>query len=184
MQLDSAIKNRRSIRRYKRKKPDWREILEAIEFARYAPMAGNCFTPRFILVKDEKLIDKLAKASQQPFCSSAHYIVVVCSDKKLTTNAYSERGEKYIKQQAGASIQNFLLKLHELGLATCWTGHFVDSQVKEALKIPDFCDVEAMFPIGYPDEKPKDIFKIELDNYLFFDIFDNSKMTPPKIPKV
>lgn len=184
MQLDKAIKTRRSIRNYSKKKPDWREIIEAIDKARYAPMAGNLFTPRFILVKDSEKIEKITNATQQTFCNKAQYIVVVCSDKKLPKNSFGERADRYCRQQAGAAIQNFLLKINELGLATCWIGHFVDNQIKQILKIPDECDIEALFPIGYAKEIKRPVFKTELDNCLFFEEFGQKKMKPHSNPRV
>ena len=178
--IDSIIESRRSIREFRSKKPDWRHIIECIDSARFAPMAGNQFTPRFILIDDKKKIKKLAESSEQEFIQNAHYVVVVCSNKKLTTTAYEERGEKYAKQQAGAAIQNFLLKINEMGLATCWIGHFYDEKIKHLLKIPDEIDIEAFFPIGYAKENPKKKRKTELDNILYFNEYGNKKMNPGK----
>ncbi|MCA9487852.1 MAG: nitroreductase family protein, partial [Nanoarchaeota archaeon] len=61
MQLDKIIQSRRSIRKYKPKSPNWRSIIEAIDAARYAPMAGNIFSLKFILVDDEEKIKKIAQ---------------------------------------------------------------------------------------------------------------------------
>ena len=120
MDLDKAIQSRQSIRSFKDKKPDWREIIEAIDSARFAPMAGNIFTLKFILVSDREKIEQLADACQQNFIAEADYVVVACSEEKIISNAYRERGKKYLRQQAGAAIENFLLKIEDLGLATCW----------------------------------------------------------------
>lgn len=129
MNLDKAIQNRHSVRRFTSKKPDWREILECLDAARYAPMAGNIFSLKFIVVSDKEKIQKLADAAQQPFIAQAHYVIVACTNSKKIVDCYEERGEKYGKQQAGAAIQNFLLKIQESKLATCWVGHFVDHMV-------------------------------------------------------
>lgn len=184
MELDKAIQERKSVRHFSNKKPNWRTIIECIDAVRFAPMAGNTFSLRFIVVDDEKKIQKLAEASQQPFVGEAKYIVVACTDQSLTVNAYEERGEKYLRQQAGAAIENFLLKIQEKGLSTCWVGYFVDSLVKEALKIPQGIVVEGMFPIGYaPLEKgksPRKKHKIEMDNILYFNKWKNKNMRPPK----
>lgn len=176
MGVEKLIKARRSIRKFKSTKPDWREIIECIDSTRYAPMAGNNFSLKFILVEDENKIQQLAEASQQDFVADTKYVVVVCTTPGRTETAYGDRGSKYLKQQAGAAIQNFLLKLTECKLATCWVGHFVDEQVKDALNIPDEIQVEAMFPIGYPLEKPKEKRYIELDNILYFNKYGNKKM--------
>ena len=44
MDLDKTIKARRSVRKFKSSKPNWRDILECIDAMRYAPMAGNNFS--------------------------------------------------------------------------------------------------------------------------------------------
>ncbi|MBR9702004.1 hypothetical protein GOV13_03710 [Candidatus Pacearchaeota archaeon] len=181
MQLDKAIQGRHSTRKFKDKKPDWRDIIDCIDAARFAPMAGDCFTLRFVLIDDEKTINKLAEASQQEFIKQVKYVVVVCSDPRITLNAYEERGERYCRQQAGAAIQNFLLKIEEKKLATCWIGHFVDRIIKEAVKIPKDIHVEAIFPIGYEFNKKRTRkAKIDLDNVLYFHKFKNKKMKVPK----
>ena len=92
--------------------------------------------------------------------------------------AFEERGKNYIKQQAGAAIENFLLKIEEKGLATCWVGHFVEYLVKEAIGIPDNIEVEAIFPIGYESPLPKrrQKQKIELDRCLYFDKYGKKQM--------
>ena len=183
MELDEAIKNRRSVRKFKDKKPNWRDILDCIDSMRYNPMAGDNFTLKFILVDDKEKIEKLAKAAQQDFMSETKYVLIVCSDPARTVNAYEERGEIYCRQQAGAAIQTFLLKITEVGLATCWIGHFIDEQVKRELKIPEKINVEAMLPIGYEFKEPVTRrIKSNLDNALYFNIYKNKKMR--KIRKI
>jgi nitroreductase len=181
MQLDNAIKKRHSVRKYTRQLPDWRTIIECIDSVRYAPMAGNNFTLKFILVSEPEKIRKIAQAAQQDFVASARYVVVACSTPFRTINAYGEKGGVYVRQQAGASIQNFLLKIEESGLATCWIGYFAEEQVKRTLSIPEDAQVEAIFPIGY--EFPKSYTKrkkIDLDMILRFNSFKNKKMKPEK----
>jgi len=181
MQLDKAIKTRKSVRKFKSKKPSWRTIIECIDATRYAPMAGENFTLKFILVKDPEKIRKLADASQQDFIAEAHYVLVVCSKISRTVNAYGLRGKRYCRQQAGAAIQNFLLRIQEEGLSTCWIGHFVDDIVRDVLQIPDEINVEALLPIGYEfKEKSTRHSKIDLDAVLYFDEYKNKKMKKPK----
>jgi len=177
MELDKAIKSRQSVRKFKSKKPNWRNIITAIDCARYAPMAGNNFTLKFIIVEDKEKIQKISDACQQDFVSQAQYLVVVCSNPSRTINSYGKQGETYFRQQAGAGIQNFILKLTELGLSTCWVGHFIESQIKRELKIPENVYVESVLPIGYEYEKPRTRKeKIDLDSILYFEKYGNKKM--------
>ncbi len=182
MKLDEAIKSRKSVRKFSSKKPDWREIIECVDAARFAPMAGGNYSVKFILVDDKSKIEKLGEAAQQDFIKTAHYIVVACSNPKRTVNAYGERGKRYLRQQAGAAMENFLLKMQEKKLATCWVGHFVDKQVKEILDIHGDIEVEALFPIGYEYKKSKTHkAPIDLDNILYFNKYKQKKMKRPKM---
>ncbi len=187
MELNEAIKNRKSIRHFHpKKKPNWRKIIECIDSVRYAPMAGNIFPLRFIIVDDSEKIKKIAAASQQDFISEAKYVVVVCTDNKMVLNSYEKRADKFCRQEAGAAIQNFLLNLTEAGLETCWIGYFVDNLIKETLKIPKKINIEALFPIGYkPEElgksrKPKR--KTDLGNIIYFNKYKNKRKK--KIKKI
>jgi len=179
MDLDKAIKSRRSVKKFKDKKPDWRDIIECIDSTRYAPMAGNSFTLRFILVDDKEKIKKISEAAQQPFISQAYYVLVVCSNNSRIKNSFGKKGETYSKQQAGSAIKTFLLKIHEKNLATCWIGHFVEEQIKRELSIPDDIDIEAVFPIGYSITLGKLKRKISLDQILYFNKYKNKKMRRP-----
>jgi nitroreductase len=176
MDLDRAIKERQSIRKFNSKTPDWRKILECIAAAKYAPMAGNNFTLKFILVSDSEKIEKISENCEQPFINQAKYVVVVCSVPARIVNAYGKQGEVFARQQAGAAIENFLLKIEEEKLSTCWVGYFSERLMKEALSIPEDAQIEAVFPIGYTNERGKKRLKPELDSMLFFEKYGNKKM--------
>jgi len=181
MELNKAIENRHSVRKFSNKKPNWRTIIECIDSARYAPMAGNNYTLKFIMIDDEEKIEKIAESAQQSFINQAKFVVVACSNPSRTINEYGKNGEAWTRQQAGAAIQNFLLKIEESGLATCWVGYFVEEHIKKILKIPAEWNVEALFPIGYEFQKSKvRKAKIDLDRILYFNFYDNKKMKNPK----
>jgi len=182
MELDKTIQNRHSVRKFSNKKPDWRTIIECIDSARYAPMAGGNYTLKFIMVNDEEKIRKIAEACQQQHVSQVKFIVVACSNPSRTKNAYGKTGEAYCRQQAGAAIENFLLKIEESGLATCWVGYFAEEQIKSILKIPTECNVESVFPIGYEYERARTRkAKIEMDRILYFNEYGNVKMKEQKV---
>ena len=181
MELDRAIQKRKSIRLYNDKKPDWRDILECIDATRQAPMAGDMYSLRFIIVDEQDLIKKISEYSAQEFIQQAQYAVIVITEPTKTNINFKERAKKYLPQQAGAAIQNFLLKLTEVGLSTCWIGHFNDESIKALFKIPKECEVEAIFPIGYSKEKDT-IKKPKSDLYqiLYFNKWKNERMKKEK----
>ena len=95
MDLNKAIQSRHSVKKFKEKKPDWRKIIECIDSARYAPMAGNIFNLKFILVDDKDKIQKITQAAQQQWISQAKYIVVVCSNPSKISDAFRKKAEIY-----------------------------------------------------------------------------------------
>ena len=177
MEFDEVIKSRRSIRKYaldkegKPEKIDLKKILEIIDAARYAPMAGGIFSLKFVLVLDREKIRKIADLADQPFIADAFAVVVVCSDEKQTRRFYEERAERYLRQQAGAAIQNILLKIVNEGLGGVWVGHFYDKGIKELLNIPEEIYVEAILPISKPapNLKLKEKYVPSLRDILYFD---------------
>ncbi|HLA23502.1 MAG TPA: nitroreductase family protein [Candidatus Nanoarchaeia archaeon] len=185
MDLDKAIKLRKSTKKFSDKKPDWRRIIECIDSTRYAPMAAGNFSLKFILIDDREKIGKISGMCEQRFFSKVHYLVIVCSIPSRTKNAFKEKGEIYLRQQAGAAIENFLLKIQDFGLATCWVGHFIEEEIKRELRILDDVNVEAIFPIGYPQgpEKERSKRKISLDNILYFNEYGNPRMRQPRVPE-
>ena len=177
--LKDAIKKRKSVKRFMDKKPNWRKIIKAIDAMRYAPMAGNQFSLKVILVQEGKKIKELGRCCQQSFVGEVKHVVVVVSDDVKVKRSYDDRGEKYARQQAGAAIQNFLLALEDQGLATTWVGAFVDNQVKRVLAIPEDMTVEAILPVGIETKiETKKKVKKELEDVIYFDKFKNKYMRP------
>jgi len=177
MSIGDIIKRRRSIRKYALDKKGNPErvnetlVLEAIDMARYAPMSGGIYSLRFILVSDREKIKKIAEHAHQDFIANACYALVVCTDQEQTQKFYEDRAERYLRQQAGAAMQNILLKLVDNGLACAWIGHFYDQGIREILGIPNNIFIEAIIPIA----KPSPILKlpekrlVDLRNILYFD---------------
>ncbi len=182
MNVESAIKERKSVRRFKDRKPNWRDIIDCIDAMRFAPTAGKNFTMKIILVDDEDLIKKIANAAEQSFIAEAKYVVVIYSDPSRLVSLYNDRGKTYSRQQAGAAIENFLLSIEDKGLSTCWVGHLDEDIIKRALKIPEKAEIEAVFPVGYENGKTPKKTKVNLDGILYFNEHGRKKMVSPKTP--
>ncbi|MDP1695827.1 MAG: nitroreductase family protein [archaeon] len=175
MDFNKVIEARRSIRSFKSKKADWKHVLLAIESALHAPMAGNNNPLKFIIVENPETIKKIAKFSEQSWISQAGIVVVICSDNTVLEKLYGDRGKIYCRQQAGAAIENFLLKITDAGLAACWIGAFTDELVEQLLRIPEHMRIEAIIPVGYAAEKPSYKRKHSLENAIFWEEYLISK---------
>jgi nitroreductase len=171
MQLKEVIKRRHSTRKFHYSVPSWKKVIQAIDSARFAPMAGNMYSLKFILTNKKEKINLLADACQQDFVRKAPYVLVVVSDRDKVDKLYDYEKKGFAQQQAGAAIQNVLLSLEEKKLATCWIGMFDDKSAHKALDIPDKLTIEAFLPIGIASKAiGKRVFreKPELENVLYF----------------
>jgi nitroreductase len=154
MEFKKVVTDRHSCRSFSSKKVSFNDISLVLDAARYAPCAGNICSVRLILVSDKDAKVKIADAALgQEFLRDVTYVIVVCSDPTATVRSYGARAETYARQQAGAAIENMLLKIHDLGLAGCWVGAFDEIAVKRILNIPAHIQVEALIPVGHELKK-------------------------------
>jgi len=185
MEVDKAIKERRSIRKYLKKDVSDDLVCEVLDAARYAPSAGNIQNWKFIVVKDEVKRKELATCClNQSWMLQAPVFIIVCNNLTGIKRLYKERGEKlYSIQNCAAAVQTILLRAHSLGLGSCWVGAFDAVGIKRVLKIPDMLsprpesvEPQAIITLGYSHDK---IFQIPhrhgLDELTFIEEWGNKR---------
>jgi nitroreductase len=182
MEFEKLLKMRRSVRKYGLRKVTFQQVGEICNAATFSPMAGNIYSVRFIVVSTKKKIKALAGAAEQPFIAQAPFVVVVYSDPLLVKKSYGSRATMYVRQQAGAAIENMLLRAADIGLGSCWIGWFDEEIVKRIVRLPDNVQVEALLPIGHPLEKHVVKKKPDLKLITYFEDFKQETM--PKEIKV
>ena len=161
MEVFEAIRDRRSIRKFKSQDVEKEKIEKIILAGRQAPSAGNLQARDFFVITDSDTKDKLTLAAyNQTFISEAPYVIVVCTNEERIKARYGERGTSlYMIQDASASVQNMLLAAHAQGLGTCWVGAYDDKEVHKIMKLESHLWPVAIIPIGYPakgaEERPK-----------------------------
>ena len=168
MEVQEAIKKRRSIRKYLAKEVPDDLINELIEAARLAPSAYNAQPWKFFIVKDAELKQKLKKENifKQPFIYESPVIIICCANpdvypKERMESVYSNpsviAGEVGAVRDLSIACQNLVLRATELGLGTCYIGLVNREKIKtkEILNIPKNYVVAFTIITGYPDENPK-----------------------------
>lgn len=165
MDVEIAIKNRRSVRKYQNREVEDAVIEKLIESARLAPSAYNAQPSRFVIIKteQEKVILEKNNIFKQKFVYLAPLIIVCLGDPDVfpverMENTYSNPGE--IAGETGAvrdvsiASQNLVLQATELGLGTCYVGLVAREKLKEILQIPGKYVLPFVITAGYPDETP------------------------------
>ena len=156
MELLEIIKNRRSIRTYKKQDLPPDVVAKLLEAARWAPSAGNVQPWAFVVASSQKIKQSLSLAAYgQKSLEAASIVIVVCADEGLAEERYGERGKTlFCLQDTAAAIQNILLTASSLGLGSCWTGAFKEEAVRQVIKAPKQMRPVALIPVGYPNEAP------------------------------
>lgn len=158
-----AIRERRSVLRFK-PEPVPEDKLELIlEAGRWAPSYANSQPWTFVVIRDEEtkkrlgaLIDRIALARRGRIAISgkgignAPVVIAVVVDPWRDPRHFVEAG--------AVAAQNMALAAHSLDLASYWAGVYepgggrrsVEAQVKRILGVPRELHVIALLPIGYP----------------------------------
>jgi nitroreductase len=163
MEALEAIKGRRSIRSYRPKAiPD--EVLnQVLEAGRWAPSASNFQPWKFVVVRDDKVKEELARtATYGSFLTDAPAAIAVVIDP-WSSNHPVEDG--------AAATQNMLLAAHALGLGSCWIGCYNSSyegQARRILGVPDDRRLLSLISLGYPAES-KEGTRVELGELVCYD---------------
>ena len=158
MNITDAIRKRRTIRRYKQETVDDKLLLELIDSARFAPSASNMQQLRYIVIRTPKIVEKVFSqtgwgGSVKPKRSPEWLKDAPLAFIAVIVPAESVKNFKHIYGDAGAAIQNILLKAVELGLGTCWIGSFKE-EVNSILGLGADRAVMYLVAVGYPDESP------------------------------
>lgn len=171
MSVLKVIQKRRSIRRYRKESISEEVLQRVLEAARLAPSGKNFQPWKFIIVQDDELKKKLAKASaEQHFMAEAPVIIVACG---FPEDSYSRLG-RYMKSwpvDVTIALEHLILQATEEGLGTCWIGSFEEEEVKSILNIPEEVRVLALTPLGFPNEEPPYRGRKRIDEIISYDGF-------------
>lgn len=167
MELMEAITKRRSVRKYLEKDVADDVVKKLIEIGNLAPSAGNLQARDFIVVREKKTREALARAAlNQEFVAEAPVDIVVCTNEKKIWR-YGSRGKTlYTYQDSAASAMLIMLAALEYGLGSCWVGAFDEDAVRKILQIPEHARPVIIIPLGYPAEQPEMRKRATLHEYL------------------
>ncbi len=180
MELNEAIKNRRSIRKFSNQSIDNSLIEKIIEAGHWAPSHCNTQAWRFIVVKNEQIKKEMVAAGGAPTIKYAPMGILVLYEDVSENLEYQD----YI-QSAAAAIQNMLLTAHSLGLGGCWICHLPPKKtLRKIFSIPKNFNPIAYVLLGYPVQPPapapRKLKTLELISYNQFN-FNFKKTAQAKI---
>jgi len=153
MELDEAIKGRRSVRKYSEKSVAMDVLEQIIQAGMWAPSACNDQAYRFLIVNDKNQFDQMLTHGAASFLKNVSLAILV-----LYPNTSPNQEYKDYLQSGAAVIQNMLLKAYALGLGSCWVCNLPSQKdMRRIFRIPANYDAIALVTLGYPASQPKAI---------------------------
>jgi len=171
MDIFQAIRDRRSIRKYKEIPVEREKIDQVLDAARLAPSWKNQQCWRFLVLTapDKRALLLEAFPDDNPgkkAIAMAPVVIVVCADP---SESDVENGIEYFVADTAIAFEHLCLSAHALGLGTCWMGWYDEAGIKSSLGIPKSIRIVGITPLGYPDQEPKARPRKELSEIAFFD---------------
>jgi len=148
------LKNRRSIRKFKKKEVEKEKVDSIIKAALLSPTSMNRRPWEFLVVTDKNLLEKLSNSKEHgsQFLKGAPLGIVVIANPNIS--------DVWVEDTSIASII-IQLSAETIGLGSCWIQirsrmhsreKSSEDYIKEILRIPEEMKVESIIAIGYPAE--------------------------------
>lgn len=161
--LQQAIKERRSVREFTVDPVSKVDLMTIIEAGTWAPSANNYQPWRFVCIQDGSLRSLISEFTvYSTIVSQCQALIAVYLDK----NAAFE--EIHDQQSTGAVVQNMLLTADSLGLGAVWLGEVRKNgeAVSRELGIGDQYELAAILAIGYPAHRNQKSHRKNVNDFI------------------
>ena len=178
MNAITAIKERRTIRKFLQKEVSVQSLEILVDCARLAAFPANVQPLKFGIISDKKICDSIF-----PHTKWAGYL-------ENGTPAENERPLSYIaifgdndikgsfEVEAGAAITNMCLAATDMGLGSCWFGSINREEIVKILEVPERYSLLYILAVGYPAQESKAVDIKNNDVKYFLD--ENNILNVPK----
>lgn len=175
MDIEEAIKGRRSVRKYTDKIIEKSIIKKIVEAGQWAPTACNRQDFYFIVIDSPKIIYKIIQHGAANFLKNTKQAILVIYNNETDNLEYKDH-----IQSASAAIQNMLLRAYSLNVGSCWVNYLPrKNYLRKLLHIPKQYDPIALIALGYCSNEsfvvPRKKELLQIISYNIFDFKDTHK---------
>jgi nitroreductase len=167
MDVEEAVRTRRSVRAFRKTPIPAADLQAILEAGRWAPSGLNNQPWRLVVIQDAKIAKEIsAFTAYSSIVDGAPALIAVFLDL-----AASYDRDKDL-MAIGAFIQNMLLTIHSRGLGAVWLGEILKEKdrVRDALRVAPGYELMAVIAIGKPAAQPgegsrKEVSELILEYY-------------------
>lgn len=155
MEVSEAIRNRRSIRKFKGKRVPYKTLKKLVDAGRLAPSAANLQPIEYLIVDEPELEEKVFENTEwanyidwEPSLEKRPraYIFILINEKSSSS---------WYKYDVGLACENICLKALDEGLGTCILGAIDKNAITKLLNIPEKKRLDIAIALGFPDQEAK-----------------------------
>ena len=156
------LKNRRSIRKYKKEQIKDEELKQILDAGIYAPTGAGRQSPKIVVIQDKEKIEEYSEWNKSFFPDErpdeydpffgAPTLIIVLADKNIPTHVYD----------GSAVLTNIVNAAYSIGVGSCWVfrakQEFESEKGQKLLKewgISSDYEGIGHVVLGYSDENPK-----------------------------
>ncbi|MBR2373930.1 MAG: nitroreductase family protein [Lentisphaeria bacterium] len=158
MELEQALLERRTVRKYAQKVVPDEELYYLIDAARRASCARNDQRLRYVVARTPELVAKIfnhtawagavaPRRDPVPGVSAPAAFIAV-------TGKAAEADTPLLQTDCGAAIQTIQLAAWGKGIGCCWLGSVDRKAIHALLELPEDTAILYIIALGYADEKP------------------------------
>jgi nitroreductase len=167
MEVEKAIRTRRSVRAFEDERVDDADLQAILEAGRWAPSGLNNQPWRVVIIGDRRIAQDLASCTRySSLVEGAPLLFALFLDLAASYDRDKDA------MALGAFVQNMLLAAHARGLGAVWLGEILKNKdrVRDILKVAPGYELMALIAIGKPAQPPGegsrlDITELILEEY-------------------
>jgi len=171
MEVLEAIKQAKSVSKFRPDPIPEQKIQTVLNAARLAPSVENLQPWKFIAVTDEDAKRKLAGMVTNGRLLEAPVVIVACARLDEAIGLIGGYMNSY-PVDLGMALANLTLAATSEGLGTSWVFAFNEEKVRSLLRVPEDARVVGLTPVGIPEAHEPPSGRKHLSEILAYNAYD------------
>ena len=147
--LGLAENERWSCRKFEQRPLEEADLERILRAGQVAPTAANAQPQRIVAINTPEGMERLAHCTRYTYGAPA--ALLVCYDReRVWVRNYDGKDSGDV--DASIVTTQMMLEAADLGIGTCWVGHFDPAAVRDLFNIPASFVPVAILDMGYPAE--------------------------------
>ena len=149
MKFLQLANQRYSVRNFEPKPVEKEKLLYVLEAARIAPSAANFQPWQFLVITDPEILALIHTIYPRAWMATAPAIIIALGNHKRGWHRISD-GKDFTDIDVAIAVDHLMLAAAEQELGTCWVCNFDAQKCCDIIGAPEYMEVIALIPIGYP----------------------------------